>query len=284
MSIDVAVLIIHGIGSQQPDFAEPAIACLRERLGRMGLHPGRIGWAPVYWADVLSGAQRAYIQRAEQTGSLGLAWLRCHVVEAFGDAASYQRITGEPNGAYDRIHDRVTAALSRLERYTIAPGETPPLLVMAHSLGGQIVSNYIWDIQARPALLGSSFMQLHSLAGMVTFGCNIPLFSLARSDAQPVTFPAVQLSPGLRSCARWTNVYDPQDVLGFPLKPINAAYDATVTEDLPLSVGGWLSGMTPAAHTAYWTSPPFVSIVAERIAKLAKTYAREREPRLAAVG
>ncbi|WGF89304.1 hypothetical protein [Marinivivus vitaminiproducens] len=284
MSIDVAVLIIHGIGSQPPDFADPAIARINERLGRMGLYPGRVGWAPVHWADVLGGAQRTYLQRAERAGSLGLPWLRRQVVEAFGDAASYQRVPDDPDCAYNRIHARITEALAGLEQAAIVGGEAPPLVVLAHSLGGHIASNYIWDVQTSGAVAGSAFTRLHSLAGMITFGCNIPLFSMARADARPIRFPADQLPAGLRPCARWTNIYDPQDVLGYPLKPINAAYAAAVTEDLAMSVGGWLSGMTPAAHTAYWSSAPFISVIAERIALLAKTFARDREPRLAAVG
>jgi hypothetical protein len=40
-----------------------------------------------------------------------------------------------------------------------------------------------------------------------------------------------------RHRAKWYNFYDPDDVLGYPLKTINADYKKAVTKDIPTNVG-----------------------------------------------
>ncbi len=114
----------------------------------------------------------------------------------------------------------------------------------------------------------SDFEQLHTLAGIVTFGCNIPLFTLAFNEAVPITFPAAQLpDPGdVRTKAKWLNYYDPDDVLGYPLKAINDAYDDVVDEDKSINVGGLFSSWNPLSHNKYWTDNDFTKPAAEFIA------------------
>ena len=151
------------------------------------------------------------------------------------------------------------------------PGDDLPLIVLAHSLGGHIMSNHIWDMQhpgGTPPPGLSPFERMHTLAGMVTFGCNIPLFTFAYATVVPIEFPAAQLpNPGaVRDKAKWLNYYDPDDVLGYPLKSINAAYDAVVDEDIPISVGGWFSSWNPLSHNKYWTDNDFTKPAAEFIA------------------
>ena len=109
---------------------------------------------------------------------------------------------------------------------------------------------------------------MHTLAGMVTFGCNIPLFTFAYTNVAPIVFPAAELpDPGdVRDKAKWLNYYDPDDVLGYPLKSINAAYDAVVDEDIPINVGGLFSSWNPLSHNKYWTDNDFTKPAAEFIA------------------
>ncbi|MCH7957406.1 MAG: hypothetical protein IIB63_07635, partial [Proteobacteria bacterium] len=106
------------------------------------------------------------------------------------------------------------------------------------------------------------------LAGMITFGCNIPLFTFAYTKVVPIQFPAPDLpDPGdVRDKAKWLNYFDPDDVLGYPLKSINAAYDAVVDEDIAINVGGLLSNWNFLSHTKYWTDNDFTKPAAEFIA------------------
>ena len=86
------------------------------------------------------------------------------------------------------------------------------------------------------------FRRLETLAGLVTFGSNIPLFTFTFGPARiyPLTrapyddaggtlepaFPGNKLPVALQQSAQWLNFYSKRDVLGYPLKPLNEYFDA----------------------------------------------------------
>ena len=113
-----------------------------------------------------------------------------------------------------------------------------------------IMTDFVWDIQsANGRGHGETpFQCMQTLAGMVTFGSNIPLFTLALPKVECIAFPGDQLTPPVREAARWVNFYDPADVLGWPLKPLSDAYAAAVNEDRAIRVGGLLTFWNPASH------------------------------------
>lgn len=65
--------------------------------------------------------------------------------------------------------------------------------------------------------------------------------------------------------AKWLNYYDPDDVLGYPLKPINAEYRKVVSKDIAINTGGILTSWNPMAHNGYWTDNDFTKPVAKYI-------------------
>ncbi|MCH6589520.1 MAG: hypothetical protein IH806_03295 [Proteobacteria bacterium] len=269
MAKRLAVAVIHGMGDQEADFAVEMIDELNDRVGDLGKDPAEIAWQSIYWADILAQPQKDYLEKAKNNHDLDWVWLRKFVVNYLGDAAAYQKVTSPANTTYEKIHERVSQAINDLNGQL--PGDDLPLIVLAHSLGGHIMSNHIWDMQhpgGTPPPGLSPFERMHTLAGMVTFGCNIPLFTFAYATVVPIEFPAAQLpNPGaVRDKAKWLNYYDPDDVLGYPLKSINAAYDAVVDEDIPISVGGWFSSWNPLSHNKYWTDNDFTKPAAEFIA------------------
>ncbi len=96
-----------------------------------------------------------------------------------GDAAAYRKIPGDPNAAtYGEVHRRVFDCIERLENIA---GVSTPLLVLAHSLGGHIMSNYVYDMQRNSPVhpVTGRFQKLETMCGLVTFGCNIPIFNFA---------------------------------------------------------------------------------------------------------
>jgi pimeloyl-ACP methyl ester carboxylesterase len=270
MARELGIAVIHGIGSQEADFADGMIREVSERLGERAK---RVRWKSIWWAPVLRGPEAELLGRLTQGGSLDWRWLREFVVHFLADAVAYQRVPGESSqpGVYVRIHQLIAQKLSEL-RAELSKGEgEPALLVIAHSLGGHIMSNYIWDHQRPRETRGESpaspFAQLQSLAGIITFGCNIPLFALALPRIVPIVFPPPTLEPALKGVARWRNFYDPDDVLGYPLAPLSPEYAATV-EDHKVRVGNLLTGWNPAAHNAYWTDNDITHPIADAISAL----------------
>lgn len=281
MAHKLGVLIVHGMGSQQPDYADAMIEELKSRLGKLNANPNDISWEPVYLAGVLQEKESALWLDLSRQHKLRYKSLRQFIFHALGDAIAYQKVGGIRRDVYAQIHDKIFEHIVHLKKtlqssLSSSDGETP-IVVMAESLGGYMISNYIWDRQQgyeSGKYGGNPFFEMKTVAGIVTFGCNIPVFSLAYDQIRCITFPDPALEryfPGrsgeeVRRAAKWLNFYDPDDVLGFPLKPLSPSYNATVTEDVAINVGGILSFWNPLSHLEYWTDSDFTKPVARFLA------------------
>jgi hypothetical protein len=262
MPYRLGAIVIHGIGEQQPDFADGFI---REVSDRLGGRADQVRWKSLYWADLLEPRETELLRTLSDGGRLDWRPVRRFVVHFLADAVAYQRVpgTGVVDGIYNRIHQRVAERLGELG--SEVGGPDVPLLVVAHSLGGHIMSNYIWDQQhPDPSRMqgATPFVRVETLKGMITFGCNIPLFALALPAIVPIQVPR---QTGARR--PWLNLYDRDDVLGYPLAPLSPGYGALV-EDREVSVGNLVTGWNPLAHNAYWTDNDVTKPIAERASEL----------------
>jgi len=255
---DLCIAVIHGMGSQKPNYSIP----MRNEINnRLRVDAPRVEWKEIYWAKILEKREKDYLDEANKHNNLDWIRLRRFMINAFGDASAYRK-THDPNSsAYHDIHEKVRKAIADLD-----DGSDTPLVVMAHSLGGHIMSNYIYDIQQGRSIVtpgSSDFQQMKTLAGIITFGCNIPFFTLAykKTDIHPINFPGNALTPVQKNRAKWLNFYDPDDVLGYPLKAINQRYDRVVSEDIAINVGGIFTSWNPIAHQKYWTDNDFTKPV-----------------------
>ncbi len=262
MAPEIGVLIIHGMGSQQPDFAQGLIDDLKEKLDNKAT---KVCWQPVYWSSVLSGREASVWRDLSTECDLDWVKLRKFFLNAFGDAAAYRYVPAEYDCTYYQIHDVVHAGLTALKNQL---GDGKPLIVLAHSLGSVIITDHIWDRQ-----LGrdtqrygqSPFERMESLAGLVTFGCNIPLFVLAYDPIECIEFPPAALPDALKTKAKWLNFFDSDDILGWPLKALSPKHAVAVTEDREINVGGLFTAWNPLSHGDYWTDDSFTDPVAQFI-------------------
>ncbi len=254
MNKKVGVLLIHGMGSVADDYAHDAIQELRERISGRGLNRDDIAWESVYWAPILSERESQLWVDLSADNDLNWAKLRKFFTNAFGSVSAYQALPNRCDNVYDKIHGTVHNSLKALRAKL--GGADKPLVVIAHSLGSVIMSNYIWDRQKgkdEASFGGSAFERMETLAGLVTLGSNIPLFTLACDPVVSIEFPPPALPEKLRKSAKWLNLYDSDDVLGWPLKPLSGSYGESVTTDMEVNVGNILTNWNPANHAAYWT-------------------------------
>lgn len=275
----IGLLVVHGMGDQKPGFSNS----LREEItDRLGKKQNRFVWQEVFWADALEPRENdLWIEmksaREPDGTEVPLDWetIRKFVIHNFGDALAYHRSVA-PGSVYADIHRIVSGNLRALKAALPAPGS--PVVVLAHSLGAHIMSNYLWDHQP-PGAVNDGLEDLPMLAAMVTFGCNIPLFSLDFKQPRPINLPAAGVTaPALVGAARWLNFLDRDDVLGWPLRPLyehdTAGYTpaelATVgrIEDREINVGGLVTSWNPAAHARYWDDDDFTVPVASYLLTL----------------
>ncbi len=144
------------------------------------------------------------------------------------------------------------------------------------------------------------FRRLETLAGLVTFGSNIPLFTFTFGPARiyPLTrapdddaggtlepaFPGNKLPVALQQSAQWLNFYSKRDVLGYPLKPLNEYFDAEPRiEDICVRSESRISRAIPylssiSAHTGYWTNATVLSRTAALIRNIIEAPAIDPAP------
>lgn len=263
MASKIGVLIIHGMGVQASDFAGDFISEVCDRLDGLGVAPGAIEWEPAYWANLLNGPEQRLWEDLTRDDDLDWVTIRKFFINVFADAIAYQRVPGATHDMYRDIHARIYGHLANLR--TSVGNQDTPLVVVAHSLGSVIVSNYIWDEQKGKGLGINAFERMETLAGLVTFGSNIPLFTLALPEVQSIEFPPTPLPTHLKATAKWLNFFDADDVLGYPLKPLSPSYGNAVSEDIEINVGGLFTSWNPISHTEYWTDNDFTKPVAHLI-------------------
>jgi hypothetical protein len=269
MNKKVGVLFIHGMGSTPDDFAHDTIQELRNRISGQGLNRDDIAWESVYWAPVLSPRETQLWVDLSAENDLNWAKLRKFFINGFGSATAYQSVQNRRDDVYGKIHDTVHEALKEL--HAKLGGVDRPLVVIAHSLGSVIMSDYIWDRQKgreQERFGANPFERMETLSGLITLGTSIPLFTLAHDPVQCIQFPPPGLALNLQKRAKWLNFYDSDDVLGWPLKPLSINYADTVTEDIEVSVGNILTSWNPANHAAYWADDSVVKPAAYLIASL----------------
>ena len=222
----VAVAVIHGMGRQHkpdgqgsdvPSFSRTMRDRVRSHLGQADFDRA-VAWREIYWADVLQPRQDRFFDRiASQT-----RWpkMRRFVMSSLSDAASYRLPSGQnPDATYALIHRRVRDVVKELRDEV---GDKAPVLILAHSLGAHIMSNYIYDLQkGRPVVsVGASDVeQMRTVAAMFTFGANIPVFVFSYPEhmVKPIAYPGAALPDGNRLRPWWINSYSRNDVLGYPL-------------------------------------------------------------------
>lgn len=254
MNKKVGVLLVHGMGTLADDFAHDMVYELRERISGRGLNRDEIAWQGVYWAPLLSAREHQIWVDLAANNDLNWAKLRKFFLNAFGTVSAYQASGNRPDSLYHRIHGLVHDGLQQL-RVKLG-NEDKPLIVVAHSLGSVFVSNYIWDRQKgydQERYGETPFERMETMAGLVTMGSSIPLCCVEKENPACIEFPPPTLPEPLRNKAKWLNLYDSDDVLGWPLKPLSQSYLATVSEDIEVSVGNILTTWNPANHAAYWS-------------------------------
>lgn len=276
----LGVVVIHGVWSQAGDRpvntnAPTYSKGMARRVARkLGKHAQDIIWKEVSWADILQGRQREYLDLIrDKTGNDPA---RAFVLSALSDAASYRKTADGSVTVYEQIHSRVEHALRELE-HDIGPDG--PVLVLAHSLGAHIMSNYIYDLQKFTQMTGdmrfaSPLQNMRTVAGLMTFGCNIPVFLFAhrRERITAIDYPGAALPDHQQITPWWQNFYDKQDVLAYPMGPSAPCYSKMVMErhlrDVPMHLGKPESKhWDPTSHGAYWDDPEMIAPVVHYINK-----------------
>ena len=284
------ILIVHGIGwgNEGTRYAEPlqrnigraferAVGQLRLRdIPRHEARASRaLRFAAAHWGPVTQAPQNALLTMMGFGGFPLLRRLnpiylaRRQMVGLLGDVIAYEGSSS--NRVYTAIHEQVDACAATLSAASSAERDADdyaPLTVIGHSLGSVIASDYVWDHTrgaSEPYWLPQHGL---SLKNMIIMGSPMALYALRNNPNADQQALATSLAAPVQVDPRggfWLNLYDPQDPIAFPLRPI-LSYARAGVIDCAIKAGNWLTTWNPASHVGYWRSAEVATLIGHKLA------------------
>jgi len=279
MAKKVAVLTIHGMGDTPKSYADPIERKLAKKVGKKW---SNVYFDKIYYADVFQDNQTNIFNRIKAADDIDWIGLRKFLMFGFSDAAGFERKADLPNSAYEQVQEKI---LDTLDRVYDAAGPNSKVVLIAHSLGTHVISNFIWDAQSKEPQRGAwklggfedspagssldKFRRLKNLKYLYFTGCPIPIFVAGIPQGK---IKAIS-SRGKGYSFKWKNYFDPDDPLGWPLKNISTrntreSYKYEVNEDHAVNVGSLITNWNPLSHNSYWSDNDVLNPIANDIKKL----------------
>lgn len=251
MAGEIRIVVLHGIGRHSEDFYKELETGLSRELDILGVGENKI--SGFLFSDISQPNQDRYWESVDPK-SISMDRFREVFLHYFGDAGAYGTRPYDRKGNYRKIHAKLELFLSN---ELDALNHKGTLIILAQSFGGHVFSNFYWDylkkIVKPRRLKGLS----NCLKLLVTTGCNIPVFIAGLDRPEPFNIP----NPDFR----WINIYDKDDILGWPLRPLGGGFqNAGFIEDRIVD-----SGLPLLSHMKYWTNRRSLKIIAEAIAETA---------------
>ena len=185
-------------------------------------------------------------------------WARKFLMYYLSDAATLEHNSDEPDSPYRAAQVSIRKELNDLRK---RPGVTKdsPIVVLAHSLGCQVFSNFLYDAQNGKGIFqgnkASRWEKLEKLRFIYSVGCNIPLFVAGFNEIRPIG----------ETGAAWYNYHDRRDVLGWPLLPLKE-FQGVVTEDRAV----WNPTLFES-HVTYFENKRIAKDIAASVAACARS-------------
>ncbi|MHC1558157.1 hypothetical protein ACR9E3_04330 [Actinomycetospora sp. C-140] len=262
---------------------EPGQEALSDRIGGRGARR-LAGLLDGLAARASQGSTAALLAAAS---TAGLRWLpglddahfptlRWLIVHYLGDAVAYHS-GRDGTGHYEHVQEILAGSLHEL---ATRAGPDAPLAVLGHSLGSVVASDFLYDLQGvatgtplaaqAAAVLGDTPLERAETFGwFYTLGSPLALWAQRHPGfGEPLAVPHPDFTrrhPG--QGGEWVNVYDPDDVIASPLRPLSERWSKAVSEDRRVDVGPWWLGWTPLAHPYYWNDRRVVTPIASQLAQ-----------------
>jgi hypothetical protein len=254
----LGILIIRGSGGTGFNRQEKFIKKVNELLTKKGIDTNQIEYEYIDWYGPLQSQQEKLLERmfAHKELKLKSKLLRKFLITNIADLINYGGKPNLPDESYKKTQQLLHDSIENLRTKVV---ENAPLIILASSMGTEVMNNYIWDRQCdndEDLFRTTVFERFETLVGLFTFGNNIPIFSTSTKieNLQPIQFPVKNILPTLKNLAIWENYYDKNDPLGYPIKFINEQYAAANVDDIQVGVGNLLSYWNILSHFGYWTS------------------------------
>jgi len=268
----LGLLMIRGSGHTGFKRQELFMGRLNQKLAKIGTDPEQVAHEVVDWYGPIQEQQDILLERMKKARiRLKSKSTRQLILTNIGDLINYGGKPGFPHFGYDETHKKVHKSMLNLKNQL---PENAALLIIATSMGTEIINDYIMDRQKasrdeQDDPMGKSpFERFETLTGLFTLGNNLPIFAASYhiDEIRPIEFPSPHLPTGLREVAVWENYFDKNDSMGYPLKPMNIHFkNHAILKDVSINSGGPFTFWNFFSHFGYWRSRKLVKRLAAYI-------------------
>ncbi|WP_425667189.1 hypothetical protein ACPUEJ_21735 [Vibrio tubiashii] len=258
MANKFGILTLHGMGNQEDTYHVKFISRVAKELG---VDKESIPVESVYYHTQMQENQEAMWKRMTAGHDLDVRKTRQFMLFSFSDAANIQDYsTPESLGSVVTkcVHDKFNTLLEEIDSDGV-------VVIVAQSLGNQVFSNYVWDIQNKKGIFRpggedaeAAREKLKRVRIWFSTGNNMPLFvsGLHQDSIKSIKKPSDDFE--------WWNFFDVDDALGWPLKPMEGGYtNALNITDFEIN-----TGMTLLSHKYYWKDRDFIEPLCDKLRTL----------------
>jgi len=261
MEKEIALITLHGMGEYKPLYYKELED---ELVKKLGTDWQAVSFEPVQYQPILENNQINIWEKMNRYPLDG-AILRRFLLFGFSDAGSLEySARSNVSDQYIQVQKVIMQALDKV--FVELKSKDKPVIIIAQSLGCQVISNYIWDANKGLGIFNgfaqdksdeiNRFRRLESCVHLITTGCNIPMFVGGLNPIEAIPKPNVNFT--------WFNYFDRSDVLGWPLSPLSDSYGALVV-DHEINAGGIFSSWNPWSHGQYWTDKDVIDPLVQKI-------------------
>jgi len=218
----VAIITLHGQGSFKTNAHKKMI---KNILDEIDYNRGLIEVFPVLYYSKAQANQSGLISRMKIARPRVVSWVRDKIISSFGDPASIYHNKQE----YDYVMQKIKKEFIKAQAYV---GENGSIVVVAHSLGGVLISNYLWDAQKA----GIKYRRLKLVA---TTGNPYGIFVSA------INYNKIEAMSKPCFGFKWLNFWNKKDALSAPMQILSDGYKYLV-KDIEVKKGFWFF-----AHAKY---------------------------------
>jgi len=280
---NITVLCIHGMGDLTEDDFRSNVSGLEKRL-KNGIDSHKnIKFFRIFFSDILMRNTDPLHDEYKRNGQITWGPARKKFFNSFSDASSIEHRPEGTDSTYYKVQERIYKTIK--EAYSFYHSGDGSLMIIAHSLGVQVIINYLWDSQFEKSKYGiwsqdrndqdgipEDFLRLKNLSCIFSSGCNIPLF-VAGKDIIKAPYIDTQ---GYNYI--WENYFDAQDPLGWPLNPLGIkyqddgkhgiSYNHLKIRDYRVNIGLPVINSTFLSHTAYWKDKDYIDPLRDAMKKM----------------
>lgn len=258
MKKEYIIIAIPGIGSHENGFSKGFEKALRKQAIKSGLEFNfQIEEILPFHETGIDKLQKDLYKRTDDAHRISNKLnLRTFVLSAFGDAVTFESGSHKSESTYHCVHNYLRKRINQIQNKVNTKPNTELIIVTA-SLGVHILSTYLWDAQNDKGIFSNAPStqkeKLFNVNHLFSLGCNIPLFisGIPEKDIKPIQ--------PLNAKFTWSNYYDKDDILGWPLSSINSAY-AKLVNDYQINTGIFVG-----SHLRYWEDKHVIKAIVKML-------------------